>query len=90
MSRDLGPPYNQAMKRTASKTYTAIYEKRGPWYVGYVREVPNAHTQGKTLREVKSNLKEALDLVLKVKRQLTGVGRRPDKVIKEPIRLRAS
>lgn len=78
------------MKKAAAKSYTAIYEKRGAWYVGYVREVPNAHTQGRTLREAKANLKEALDLVLKVKRQLAGVGRRPDKVIKELIHLRAS
>jgi predicted RNase H-like HicB family nuclease len=70
--------------------YTAVYELRGKWYVGYVREVPNAHTQGRTLREVKANLRDALDLVLKVRRQLSKSMKKPDKVIREPIRVRAA
>ena len=33
-------------------------------YVAYVEEVPGANTQGRTLREARENLKEALKLVL--------------------------
>ncbi len=43
---------------------TAVYQKRGRKYVGWVEEIPGVNTQGKTLAETKRNLKEALGLVL--------------------------
>ena len=50
--------------------FTATYAKRGKWYVGFVQEVPGVNTQGKTLAEVKRNLKEALVMVLEANREL--------------------
>lgn len=50
--------------------FTAVYEKRGKWYVGYVEEIAGVNSQGKTLAEVKRNLKEALELVLETNREL--------------------
>ena len=50
--------------------FTAVYMKRRKWYVGYVEEIPGVNTQGKTLTEVKRNLKEALELVLEANRKL--------------------
>jgi predicted RNase H-like HicB family nuclease len=47
---------------------TRIIQKRGRWYVAYVKEVPGANTQGRTLAEARSNLKEALALILEMKR----------------------
>ena len=44
--------------------FTAIYEKRGDWYIGYVEEITGVNTQGKTMEEVRENLKEALILIL--------------------------
>lgn len=35
------------------KVFTAVYEKRGRWYVGYVEEIPSVNTQGRTLAEAK-------------------------------------
>ena len=78
------------MRKSAGRAYSAVYEKRGKWYIGYVREVPNAHTQGRTLREVKANLRDALDLVLRTRRQLAGMSRKPERVIKESIHLRTA
>ncbi|MBI5167255.1 MAG: type II toxin-antitoxin system HicB family antitoxin [candidate division NC10 bacterium] len=43
--------------------FTAVIEKRGRWYVGYVEEIPGVNTQGRTLKEVRENLKEALLLI---------------------------
>ncbi len=43
--------------------FTAVYEKRGRWYIGYVEEIPGVNTQGRTLAEAKRNLKEALTLI---------------------------
>jgi len=53
-----------------TNTFTAIYEKRGDVYIGYVEELPGANTQGNTLEEVKANLKEAVELILLSNRQL--------------------
>ena len=44
--------------------YTAVIVKSGKWYAGFVKEVPGAHSQGKTIEEVKENLKEAVKMIL--------------------------
>mgnify|MGYP001617791867 CR=1 FL=1 len=65
--------------------FTAVYKKSGKWYLGWVEEVPGVNTQGKTLKEVKENLKEALFLVLETNRIVNKeVG---DHLIREPITL---
>ena len=46
------------------REFTAIYKKSGKWYLGWIEEIPGANTQGKTLKEVKENLKEAVLLIL--------------------------
>jgi len=45
-------------------TFTALVQKRPKGYIAWVEEIPGANTQGATRREVMSNLKEALELVL--------------------------
>ena len=55
--------------------FTATYLKSGKWYLGWVEEVPGANTQGRTLREARANLKEALGLVLQANREI--LHRRP-------------
>lgn len=50
--------------------FTPIVEKRGKWYVAYVREIPGANTQGRTLKEARANLKEAVKLILEANRDL--------------------
>jgi len=49
-----------------------VIEKRGNWYIGYVEELPGVNTQGKSLKEVRENLKEALCLIVKANRDLAG------------------
>jgi predicted RNase H-like HicB family nuclease len=48
------------------KTFTAVIEKCPDTglYVGYVPGFPGAHTQGKTLDELQSNLREVIELLL--------------------------
>lgn len=66
--------------------FTAVYEKKGKWYVGYVEEIPGVNTQGKTLLETKRNLKEALELILESNRILARSEIHSSKnVIREPI-----
>ena len=60
--------YNRAMmpKGRVVNTYTAIVERCPDTglYVGYVPGFPGAHSQGETLEELNSNLKEVIALIL--------------------------
>jgi predicted RNase H-like HicB family nuclease len=49
---------------------TAVFEKVRGGYIGFVEELPGANTQGRTLRETRANLKEAVALVLEANRTL--------------------
>ena len=53
------------------RNFTAIYKKTGKWYSAWIEEIPGVNTQGKTLKEAKDNLKEALLLVLETNKILT-------------------
>ncbi|MBI4285270.1 MAG: type II toxin-antitoxin system HicB family antitoxin [Chloroflexi bacterium] len=50
--------------------FTAVFEKDGEWWIGYVEELPGANTQGKTLAEARRNLKEAVALIIEANRRL--------------------
>lgn len=53
------------------RTFEATIEKRGKWYIGWVDAVPGALSQGRTIKEVEENLKEAVQLVLESQREVT-------------------
>lgn len=57
------------------REFTAVFEKRGKWYVAYVEEIPGVNTQGRTLKEARANLKEALNLILEANRKLASKNR---------------
>ena len=40
------------------REFTSVIEKRGNWYIGYVEELPGVNTQGRTLKEVRENLRK--------------------------------
>ena len=44
--------------------YTIVIVKSEGWYAGYVKELPGAHSQGKTVKEVRENLKEAIKMIV--------------------------
>lgn len=51
---------------------TAIIEKSPQgWYVGQLLEYPEVLSQGKTIEELKTNLLDALNLILEVNRSET-------------------
>jgi len=68
-----------------ARQFTAIYKKSGRWYLGWVEEIPGVNTQGRTLKEAKENLKEALLLILETNRQLNKKEISSDRVIREPL-----
>lgn len=51
--------------------FTAVFEQVGKWWIGYIEELPGANTQGRTLEEVRENLKEAAHLIIEANRELT-------------------
>jgi predicted RNase H-like HicB family nuclease len=52
------------------REFTSVIEKRGNWYIGYIEELAGVNTQGKTLKEVRENLKEALRSIIEANRAL--------------------
>jgi predicted RNase H-like HicB family nuclease len=40
------------------------YWKDAGWYVGRIKEIPGVFSQGKTLKELRGNIREAYELVL--------------------------
>ena len=60
-----------AAENLVERQFTAVYQKRGRWYIAYVEEIPGVNTQGCTRKEAKQNLREALELVLESTRTLS-------------------
>ena len=49
---------------------TAVFREVREGYIAWVEELPGANSQGATLDEARSNLKEAVQLVLEANRDL--------------------
>ena len=50
--------------------FTAVFQKESEGYIGFVEELPGANTQGATLAEARTNLKEVVSLLLDANRTL--------------------
>jgi predicted RNase H-like HicB family nuclease len=48
--------------------YTAVIQKNGKWWIGWVEEVPGVNSQGKTRKELLENLRDALEEGLEMNR----------------------
>lgn len=68
------------------RTFEATIEKRDKWYIGWVDAVPGAFSQGKTIKEVQENLKEAVQLMLESQQELRAKGV-TGKIIKRKIQV---
>jgi transcriptional regulator with XRE-family HTH domain len=54
-----------------SVPFTAVYERDGDWWIGYVEELPGANAQERTLDEARQSLREAVRDILEANRELT-------------------
>ena len=68
------------------RTFEATIEKRGRWYIGWVDAVPGAFSQGRTIKEVQENLKEAVQLILESQQELRAEGM-AGKILKRKIQV---
>ena len=66
---------------------TAVYQKTEVGYIAFVEELPGANTQGASLAEARSNLQEAVELVLEANRRLAEQSLAGHEVIREPLKL---
>jgi len=66
---------------------TAVFEKYGSDYVAYIEEIPGVNTQGATIEEARENLKEALEMIISVRREIALEEQAGKEVIKEEIKL---
>ena len=48
--------------------FTAIIERDGDWFIAYSLEVPGANGQGRTKEEARTNLADAIALILEDRR----------------------
>ena len=64
---------------------TKIFQKVPEGYIGFVEELPGANTQGETLEESRSNLEEAIELVLEANRMLAEEQLQGQEVIRESV-----
>jgi len=64
--------------------FTAVYRKVPEGFIAFVEELPGANTQGATLEEARTNLEEAVSLVLEANRTLAEEDLKGAEVIREP------
>lgn len=75
---------------TMNMNLTAVFLKVPEGYVGFVEELPGANTQGATLEETRTNLEEAVALVLQANRELAQESLEGHEVIREPLSISAA
>jgi transcriptional regulator with XRE-family HTH domain len=65
--------------------FTAVYQRDGEWWIGFVEELPGANAQERSLDEVRESLREAVTDVLAANRELTRTEFEGRDVVREPI-----
>jgi predicted RNase H-like HicB family nuclease len=70
--------------------FSAIFQKVAEGYIGFVEELPGANSQGNTLDEARTNLKEAIQLVIDSNREITEEEIKGKEVIRESLLIGAS
>ena len=57
-----------------SKTLTLEYWVDDGWFVGRLKEIPSAFSQGETIEELEGNIRDAYDLLLETEPVLKRTG----------------
>ena len=69
--------------------FTAVFQKVPEGYIAFVEEFPGANTQGATLDEARSNLREAVTLVVEANRMFALEDAPEADLIREPLKVTA-
>jgi predicted RNase H-like HicB family nuclease len=70
--------------------FTAVFMAVPEGYIGFVEELPGANTQGESLEEARTNLREAVQMVLEANRELSERSIVGKEVSREPFDLSSS
>ena len=73
--------------KTKLKLTAVFQEAEEGGYIAFVEEIPGINTQGETLDDAKTNLLEALHLVMDTQRMLSEKELKNTRFIKEPLEL---
>jgi predicted RNase H-like HicB family nuclease len=68
---------------------TAVFQQVPEGFIAFIEELPGANSQGATLEEARSNLNEAVTLVLEANRALSEQALANASVIRERFKLSA-
>ena len=72
----------------ASLKLTAVFEEVPEGgYISYIEEIAGVNSQGETLEEAKTNLAEALEMILDTQRILSRQEQRNKNIIRESLEL---
>lgn len=69
--------------------FTAVFQKVPEGYIAFVEEFPGANTQGATLDEARSNLRDAVTLVVETNRMFALEDAPEGDLIREPLKVTA-
>jgi transcriptional regulator with XRE-family HTH domain len=79
------PPREPGVGEPIRGTFTAVYQRDGEWWTGYVEELPGANAQERTLQGARESLREAVWDVLEANRELTRTEFEGRDVVREPL-----
>ena len=68
---------------------TAVFQRVPEGYIAFIEEFPGANTQGSSLEEARTNLREAVTLVVDANRILAREDAVGSAVIREPLTVTA-
>ena len=60
--------YTSGMNVRRPSQYTAVIQRDGEWWIGWIEEVPGVNSQGATRQELLENLRSALSEALEMNR----------------------
>lgn len=67
--------------------FTAVYQRRGEWWIGFAEELPGANTQERTLDEARESLKEAVRLIVEANREVARRETEGSEIVREEIQV---
>lgn len=50
-------------------SFTAVIKRDGPWWIGWIEEIPGVNSQGETREELIENLRSALEVAIQMNRE---------------------
>lgn len=53
----------------SGRAFTAVIKQDGPWWIGWIEEIPGVNSQGETREELLDNLRSALEEAIEMYRE---------------------